>query len=115
MRRDIVVKYMQVLAIAFFIISLDMLKRHNKICDVGGLTKLEFSSLTGIKTTHNFLNHVIGKNASKTITDNIMNDQNIQPDLLEMEFFLNYFLLFLFSLTNCSVLLTHCSLPELLK
>lgn len=58
-----------------------MLKRHNKIDDFGGLTRLEFSSLTGINTTHNFLNHVKGNNINKTIVEIIMKDQYIQPDL----------------------------------
>lgn len=58
-----------------------MLNRLNKMNDFGGLTKFELSSLTGIKTTHSFLNQVIGKNINRTITDSMMNDQNIQPEL----------------------------------
>lgn len=90
---DTVAKYMQVLAMAFCIIFLDMLNKHNKIADFGGLTRFELSSLTGINTTHSFLNHVIGKSTNKTITESIINDQYIQPDLWN-EFYLNHFNIF---------------------
>lgn len=81
MSSDMVAMYMHVLAMAFCIIFRDVWKRHNKIGDLGGLTTFELSSLTGIKITHSFLNHVIGKNSNNTMAVTMMDDQNIQPDL----------------------------------